>query len=1255
MSRLRRTVQPAPRAPFGVSPSTLARYFFHDCDRFLRFRATRQPSRNGVPQRRYESGPVMAEVLESGRTWEEQILTTHLAGRALVADGDGALADRVWSVEESVDLLRRARHGEFLYQLTLRAPASLYEALDIDPAQIEITDNRPDLVQVTAEGAGGRRFRVIDVKRGSTVRLPYRIQVLFYAIELAHVLRAAGIDGRVDLATGAAWLGGAPEPEDFDLGVVRPYLEDVLARLPALVAQPLDEVDWHVRYRCEWCEYLDYCRSEMVERDDVSRLVGLTAHGKRFLGRTLAVRTLPELSAALRRPDADDRLQDCASLAGDRPRLEARLEAHASGEPGVFGSLHPGLPEGENVAVFLTAQTEPVEDRTWLLGMLVQAREDLRRSILAEEGPARPFVVVADSREECEVARERFVRRLYEVLRRIDDWNARTPEWKDRLSVQLYCYSEQERERLVRVLLEALPDPQLSQAAMALLFHLQAPDLLQVDDHPRDVVAHPLIPLVSAAGRLLALPIDVSYTLPETLAALGSRFEVRRNRFHYPFGHGVRADVVIRAWNGDDVDLQPVLREAAHRLYGYRAALWQIRDLASARLVTWPPKHVLISSAGIDHPRLSRLAFLARYESVMGYLAVRSGRCEARDVMAAKGTLRPLVHEGDGRFRVAADGVEIDDGNFGRWLVVRDTPEGLRAQARFNDWTHRARHWGGRADAHVGIGRVAAVETDPLGFARTVHIDWTHWHDPPLENGARVLLMPSFLDFNTDRAIHGLKQLDTGSLLVRLLDDPAAAAGAGGLSRTVVPAEAAMAFHLTPSQAAALRTITRSRVTAIWGPPGSGKTHFLAALALGLCGAPRRRRRLRILIAAMTHAAIDNLLQMIVRLADDLHRLGPALAKVGRAVTHAHGRIQWIAKEQLDSWLDEHDAAIVGSTVWGLAKSEARFDLVMIDEASQLRVPDAALAIDRVHERGRLVAAGDHFQLGPIIKGAYPDPAEGEPVLHGSVFDLLRGRPDRPGTPLCQLLENWRMCDVLTGAARLLYGPDYRCASPDVASRRLRLRRRRNGFTGACLAPDAPLVVVILQGVQATNANEVEAALVSRLAITLRDDMADVADDDAFWRERLFVVSPHHAQIRAIRRALAGDRDWSARPLVDTVEKMQGQEADAVFVSYGVADPEYAALEADFIYSRNRLNVAVTRARAKSVVFLAQPLLDASPEILDAPGIVEGLGYMRDLVQLARRHGRQEHFDLEDGVAAEVAALDREVVDVGEVHNLIAR
>ena len=535
------------RTPFGVSPSVLARYFFHDCERFLRFRSTRQPKRRGVPERRHELGPVTQAVLASGLTWEEQVLSTHLAGRVLVAEGTGRLSDRVWSVEDSLEQLRKARPGQFLYQLTLRAPDSLYAALNLEPAWIEIVDNRPDLVEVLADDTGGRRFRVIDIKRGSAVRLPYRIQVLFYALELDYILRAHDVSGRVDLDTGSAWLGGSSEPETFDLHVVRPHLEDLLTRLPEIYRQAPGEVEWHVRFRCEWCEYLDYCRGEMVKSNNVSRLAGLTTHGKRFLRRTLDVHTLPDLSAALRDPQADEQLRRCASLAGGRPRLEARLSAYESDGPRTTGAIHPGLPVGEHVAIFLTAQAEPIQDRTWLMGMLVQAREDLRRQLLQEEGTPRPFVAIAPTPEQCGDVRARFIRRLYEVMRRIDLWNARQSDWKDQLSMQLYCYSEQERELLVRVLMESLGDRDLFLQSMALLFHLQAPDLLLADDHPGDVLPHPVIPLVSAVGRLLALPVDVSYTLPETLAALGSDFEVRRSeRFQYPFGHGVRSRRGVR-------------------------------------------------------------------------------------------------------------------------------------------------------------------------------------------------------------------------------------------------------------------------------------------------------------------------------------------------------------------------------------------------------------------------------------------------------------------------------------------------------------------------------------------------------------------------------------------------------------------------------------------------------------------------------------------------------------------------------------
>lgn len=1231
-------------APFGVSPSALARYFFHDCDRFLRFRSTRRAAAHGVPERRHDSGPTMRAVLASGHAWEEQVITQHLADRVIVADGAGDLSDRTWTVPTSIEQLRSAQPGQYLYQLTLRAPPSLYEALGIRVDDIEIRDNRPDLVEVLADSSGARLFRIIDIKRGASVRLPYRIQVLFYALELQHILRTHSIPGSVDLAVGAAWLGGASRPEEFELAPVRPHLMDLLRRLPRLMELPLDKVDWHLRFRCEWCEYLDYCRNEAVDTNNVSRLAGLSAHGKRFLARTFRASTLPELAGVLARPGVDHQLQACASLAGERPRLQARLEAHARQEPRPFGSIHPGLPIGENVAIFLTVQAEPVQDRVWLLGMLVHARPELRLALFKEEGRPRPFVAIAHDERDCNNVMTRFVRRLHQVLVRVDLWNQRRPVWQDKLTVQLYCYSEQEKARLVGVLMAALHKADLADSAMALLFHIQAPDLLHVDDHPSEILCFPLIPLVSALGRLLALAVDVSYTLPETLAALGSTFDHRRSdRFHYPFGHGVRADDIQRAWQGQEVDLQRTLREAAARLFAYRAVLRSLRQQAGDGLVDWPPKHRLLSSAGIQHPRLSRLAFLARYESILGCLRVRDQRCEARELAAANGKLIPLEHLGGGRFRVTTDGVVVDPSEFTRWLVVRDTVAGQRAQARFNDWAHRSRFWGGRPDRNVGTARVTGVETDDVGFAHTLDVRWDRQHEPELEEGGEFLLMPRFLDFNTEKLLTGLARLDaSGGLFVDLLDDPAAADRLLPLpgDTRISLATSLSRLGLTPSQAKAFTAICRHQVSAVWGPPGTGKTHFLASMILAFCEAHRDTGRpLRVLVTAMTHTAIDNVMRKLVQRAEEIGASAPRMGKVGRWTAEMNGGVASVPKEHIDSWLGDGTVSVLGGTAWALSRSRDSFDLVVIDEASQVKVSEAALVIERIGSTGRLVTAGDHLQLGPILTGVYPEAPDGEPALSGSVFDLLRERPGRAGAPVSRLLENWRMCNVLTSAARVLYGSDYRCATSEVAGRRLNLAAPKEGIIGAILAPSQPMVVVIISGVQAARVNVVEAELVAKVAVALRDSLEGPLDDEEFWSDRLFIVSPHHAQIRAIQAALRAARQWSQRPFVDTVDKMQGQEADTVLISYGVSDPEYAAMEADFIYAQNRLNVAFTRARAKVVLCLPRPLLEASPEVLDSATVADGLAYMRGLVDHARRGGSSRVFDLRGGVAAEVISL----------------
>jgi hypothetical protein len=181
-------------------------------------------------------------------------------------------------------------------------------------------------------------------------------------------------------------------------------------------------------------------------------------------------------------------------------------------------------------------------------------------------------------------------------------------------------------------------------------------------------------------------------------------------------------------------------------------------------------------------------------------------------------------------------------------------------------------------------------------------------------------------------------------------------------------------------------------------------------------------------------------------------------------------------------------------------------------------------------------------------------------------------------------------------------------------------------LAGAISDPEFPLVIGVLEGVRATAENRVEAELVATAALDLRNRLVDrdgepYEHDRDFWRRGLFIVSPHHAQINAIRRALAARRDWQAPPFVDTVDTMQGQECDAVITSYGVSDVEYALGEREFIYSLNRLNVAITRARAKSIVFLPRPLIEPPVPAYEDDRVAEGIAFMQGLVEYAQRQG----------------------------------
>jgi hypothetical protein len=65
--------------------------------------------------------------------------------------------------------------------------------------------------------------------------------------------------------------------------------------------------------------------------------------------------------------------------------------------------------------------------------------------------------------------------------------------------------------------------------------------------------------------------------------------------------------------------------------------------------------------------------------------------------------------------------------------------------------------------------------------------------------------------------------------------------------------------------------------------------------------------------------------------------------------------------------------------------------------------------------------------------------------------------------------------------------------------------------------------------------------------------------------------------------------------VIDTVERIQGQERDVVVVSLTASDEEHIKAEKDFLMMPNRMNVSFTRPRTKLIVVGSKKLFRMIP------------------------------------------------------------
>ena len=359
----------------------------------------------------------------------------------------------------------------------------------------------------------------------------------------------------------------------------------------------------------------------------------------------------------------------------------------------------------------------------------------------------------------------------------------------------------------------------------------------------------------------------------------------------------------------------------------------------------------------------------------------------------------------------------------------------------------------------------------------------------------------------------------------------------------------------------------------IQGPPGTGKTYVLAHLAAALA-----QQGERVLVTAFTHRAINNALRKIGR------ETGyPRLAKIGQQrnaddLAWGGGAVPNYERLELSPYHPTDRGLILGGTCFAVRTRrlrEAVFDTVIFDEAGQVTLP---LAASGMLAGRRYILIGDHKQMAPVVV------AEHQPAwVAGSVFERLF--QVAPGT---MLDTTYRMnAEVNAYPSARFYGGRLQPAA-QARARRLQLDGKEGAY-GALLAPSPSAIFVDVDhsgtGMRAPEEASLAAGVVAE-ALQRGLPASEIA-----------VVAPYRAQVRLIREALRelGVPLGEGGVVVDTVERIQGQERDVIVVSLTTSDPGHAAQRAGFYFQPNRLNVAITRPRVKRIVIGSKRLFEARP------------------------------------------------------------
>jgi predicted RecB family nuclease len=370
-------------------------------------------------------------------------------------------------------------------------------------------------------------------------------------------------------------------------------------------------------------------------------------------------------------------------------------------------------------------------------------------------------------------------------------------------------------------------------------------------------------------------------------------------------------------------------------------------------------------------------------------------------------------------------------------------------------------------------------------------------------------------------------------------------------------------------------------VLPVQGPPGTGKTWTGARMIAALVGAGRK-----VGVTAQSHRAISNMLNEVARAARGAGVTVRIVQKCDRGedASTADGVTLTNENAEVEDGLAAGRYDVAGGTSWLFARGEMedRLDVLFVDEAGQVSL---ANVVSMGGCARSFVLLGDPNQLPQVSQGIHPEGAEKSALEH-VIGEALTIPPNRglflPTTYRLHPLVNDYVSEIFY---------DGRLAPAD-ANERQRLGPSTDARAGSAGA-GVRYVPVVHDG-NSSRSRQEAMAVAGEIAALIGREWTD-RDGRRRWltADDILVVAPYNAHVQAIRQAVVKVTGRAVR--IGTVDKFQGQEAPVAIYSMATSSPADAPRDIDFLYSGNRLNVAVSRASGLAVLVCSPELLLISP------------------------------------------------------------